>query len=320
VKGLPELSRIEKIVATSEKLLRVEVLNTLRDNGKEFPIYGLVVGSPDKTKPTLGLFGGVHGLERIGTQCVVAYLESLFEQLKWDQDLRQRFSEVRLVSIPLINPIGMLRNTRSNFNGVDLMRNAPVEAPQKTPFLVGGHRISSKLPYFRGVLGSAMEPESQALCDFVSAQMFQSESAVAIDVHSGFGILDRLWYPFARSREPFPRQRDVDSLKNLLDRSFPNHIYHIEPQSLTYTTHGDLWDYLFDKHYEIHGSVGPLFLPWTLELGSWLWVRKNPLQLFSSFGRFNPIKTHRYKRILRRHLPLFDFLMRAVRNYRSWVK
>jgi hypothetical protein len=165
-----------------------------------------------------------------------------------------------------------------------------------------------------------MEIESQALCDFVEEQMFESESALAVDVHSGFGVIDRLWYPFARSREPFPRQKEVESLGHLLSKSYPNHVYQIEPQSLTYTTHGDLWDHLFDKHYSIHGNVGPLFIPWTLEMGSWMWVRKNPLQLFSAFGRFNPIKIHRYRRILRRHIPLFDFLVRAVKNYRTWIK
>ncbi len=298
----------------------MEVLNTVKHKGHEFPIYGIIVGSPDKTKPTLGLFGGVHGLEKIGSQCVIAYLESLFEQLQWDVDLAKRFEEVRLVSIPLVNPVGTFVNTRSNPNGVDLMRNAPVEAPEKTPFLLGGHRISPKLPYYRGPLNSPMEIESQALTQFVEEQMFESEAAMTVDVHSGFGVLDRLWYPFARSRETFPRQKDVESLKNLLDRSYPNHVYNVEPQSLTYTTHGDLWDYLFDKHFAVHGPVGPLFLPWTLEMGSWLWVRKNPLQLFSSFGRFNPIKVHRYRRILRRHIPLFDFLLRAIRNYRTWTR
>jgi hypothetical protein len=320
MKGLSELTRIEKLIENQGDLAQIKVLDTVKAFNKEFPIYGITIGTQDKTKPTFGLFGGVHGLEKIGTQCVTAYLESLFEQLRWDEDLRNRFKNVRLVSIPLVNPAGMYANTRSNPRGVDLMRNSPVEAPDKPLFLVGGHRYSSKLPYFRGHANTEMEIESQALCDFVEEQMFESESALAVDVHSGFGVIDRLWYPFARSREPFPRQKEVESLGNLLSKSYPNHVYQIEPQSLTYTTHGDLWDHLFDKHYSIHGNVGPLFIPWTLEMGSWMWVRKNPLQLFSAFGRFNPIKIHRYRRILRRHIPLFDFLVRAVKNYRTWIK
>lgn len=34
---------------------------------------------------------------------------------------------------------------------------------------------------------------------------------------------------------------------------------------------------------------------------------KNPRQLFSRHGMFNPIKAHRIKRVLRRHADLLDF-------------
>ncbi len=150
MKGLSELTRIEKLIENQGDLAQIKVLDTVKAFNKEFPIYGITIGTHDKTKPTFGLFGGVHGLEKIGTQCVTAYLESLFEQLRWDEDLRNRFKNVRLVSIPLVNPAGMYANTRSNPRGVDLMRNSPIEAPDKPLFLVGGHRYSSKLPYFRG--------------------------------------------------------------------------------------------------------------------------------------------------------------------------
>ena len=48
------------------------------------------------------------------------------------------------------------------------------------------------------------------------------------------------------------------------------------------------------------------FLPLTLEMGSWLWVKKNPRQLFSRHGIFNPLIEHRQQRVLRRHLALLD--------------
>ena len=56
----------------------------------------------------------------------------------------------------------------------------------------------------------------------------------------------------------------------------------------------------------------PHVITMTLELGSWLWIRKNPHQLFSRHGMFNPIKAHRIKRVLRRHADLLDFLTRAA--------
>jgi hypothetical protein len=278
-----------------------------------------VIGSEDRSLPTLGLVGGVHGLERVGTHLVLAYLDSLFEQLQWDRDLHERLRHTRIVALPIVNPAGMHMGRRSNPRGVDLMRNAPVEAVNKPAFLLGGHRFSNKLPWFRGERGGSMELESQTLCDFMRAEVFPSLASLVLDVHSGFGSEDRLWYPYARTTSPFPRLRQVEKLTNLLNLSFPNHVYRVEPQSLSYTTHGDLWDYLFDEHYERSGPDGPVFLPWTLEMGSWIWVRKNPLQLFSALGPFNPIKAHRHKRTMRRHLPLVDFFLRAVKNHEAWT-
>jgi hypothetical protein len=327
VQDFPELSRIltliDKLNAPSGNHAPVEIkqLGTVEAQGRHFPIHSFVFGSDDKTLPVFGLFGGVHGLERIGTQAVVAFLESFVEQLSWDADLAERLRNVRLVSIPLINPAGMFLGTRSNGNGVDLMRNSPVEALVKPKWLIGGHRITPKLPWYRGPATPQprMEREAQILVDFVKEEIFPARSALVLDVHSGFGLLDRLWYPYAKTTEPFPRLREVEAFKQLLDTSYPNHVYLVEPQSLSYTTHGDLWDYLYDEHRAQYGDSGPLFLPWTLEMGSWVWVRKNPIQFFSSKGIFNPIKAHRQRRALRRHLPLMDFFLRAAKNHQSWL-
>jgi hypothetical protein len=163
-----------------------------------------------------------------------------------------------------------------------------------------------------------MEMESQILVDFVRKELFESRAAVVLDAHSGFGLKDRLWYPYAKTTHTFPRLSEVQSFASLLDKSFPNHVYTIEPQSLNYTTRGDLWDYMFDEHAREHGARAPLFLPWTLEMGSWIWVRKNPIQFFSSRGMFNPVKAHRIRRALRRHIPLLDFFMRAVKYHDFW--
>ena len=54
-------------------------------------------------------------------------------------------------------------------------------------------------------------------------------------------------------------------------------------------------------------------------MGSWTWVRKNPLQGLSALGRFNPMKPHRLRRTLRRHLPLLDFLFHAAASHAAWL-
>lgn len=316
MKDLPELKSIRELIHLADPEL-VKATEQARVNlqNKSFPIFSFEIGCHDLDAPVVGLFAGVHGLERIGTQLVVNYLHSLFKKLKWDDDLREQLKTSRIVSIPLINPGGMAMHKRSNPNGVDLMRNAPVEAGgEKLPFLVGGHRISPKLPWYRGRQDSIMELESLTLVNYVRQEIFPSKTALTVDFHSGFGMVDRFWYPYAKTTAQFPHVGTVQSIKDLLDETLPHHVYSIEPQSYSYTTHGDLWDFLYDEHFRMNQMTEKLFIPWTLEMGSWKWVRKNPKQLLSSLGLFNPMIEHRHDRTMRRHNALIDFLISATRN------
>ncbi|HET9992743.1 MAG TPA: M14 family zinc carboxypeptidase, partial [Kofleriaceae bacterium] len=258
--------------------------------------------------------GGVHGLERIGSEVAIAFLGSLVTRLAWDQVLHDALSRCRVIVVPLVNPVGMIRAQRANGNGVDLMRNAPAHPLGGTP-LLGGQRISQRLPWFMGAAGAPMEVESRALVELVEAATAAAPFALALDCHSGFGFIDRLWYPYARTREPLPDQPAIAALGRLLDTTLPNHVYRFEQTAQAYTIRGDLWDYLYDRRR----AAGGVLLPLTLEMGSWAWVRKNPWQGLSSLGRFNPIKPHRQRRTLRRHLPLFDFLLHAAASHEAWL-
>jgi hypothetical protein len=311
-----ELNRIKELTKIQTPLIRSKIISEVHVGNLTYPIYGFVIGTEDKTAPTFGMFGGVHGIEKIGTHLALHHLESLIKQLEWDTELQERFKKCRLVCIPMVNPWGVKAYRRSNPNGVDLMRNAPVEAESKPPFLVGGHRISNKLPWYRGD-SDKLEIESKALIDFVKEEMFESEFSFALDIHSGFGTQDRLWYPYAKTTKAFPLTKEVNKFKNLFETAFPSHVYLIEPQALSYTTHGDLWDYLFDEHFNKYRDK-KIFIPWCLEMGSWMWIKKNPKQIFSLLGAFNPIIPHRYKRIMRRHYILLDFFLRSTSNYKNW--
>ena len=90
----------------------------------------------------------------------------------------------------------------------------------------------------------------------------------------------------------------------------------MEPQSRHYLTHGDLWDHLYDESITLDRGV---FLPMTLEMGSWLWVKKNPRQLLSRHGMFNPLIEHRQRRVLRRHMAWLDFMTRAAQGASRWM-
>lgn len=274
------------------------------------PLCRIHFGNPNG--PTLFICGGIHGLERIGAQLAYSLLESFYERLSWDKVLNHLLTEIQVVFLPVANPYGYFETTRSNYNGVDLMRNAPIEAIDKTPWLLGGHKHGPHLPWFRG---HQLELETKFILDSLKEIFNKSSTVISLDMHSGFGFQDQLWFPFAYTKKEFPQLKEMYSLFRLFEKSFPHHIYKIEPQSKNYLTHGDLWDYAFLNLK----TENQIFIPLTLEMGSWIWVKKNPLQLFSKTGLFNPIKNHRIQRTLRRHRPLFDFLLHGLASKETWT-
>ncbi len=315
---LPELLQLHSLIERAGPRLRSQALATVNVEGQALPVWQLELGSQDADAPAVGFFGGVHGMERIGTQVLLAYLHSLIERLHWDSNLSALLERVRVVFMPMVNPGGLWLSTRANPRGIDLMRNAPVEAQGSVPWLLGGQRLSPRLPWYRGQVNEPLQPEALALFQAVRQSLHQQPFSLAMDCHSGFGFRDRIWFPYARSREPAPHLPEAFALRALFNQSYPNHSFYLmEPQSLSYTTHGDLWDFLYDEYLETRKPG--IFLPFTLEMGSWLWVKKNPRQLFSWFGHFNPILPHRLERVLRRHLTLFDFLLHATAAHARWL-
>ncbi|MDE2606033.1 MAG: DUF2817 domain-containing protein [Burkholderiales bacterium] len=313
--SLPELEALEAVIARGRAHLRCEVACRVEHLGRSLPVHAITLGGEDPALPAAGFFGGVHGLERIGSRVVIAFLEQLVARLDWDRTLHQQLAQVRLLFMPIVNPAGMARGTRANPAGVDLMRNAPVEARDPVPFLLAGQRLSPGLPWYRGAAGAPMEAESAALCAWAERELLGRPLALALDCHSGFGMRDRIWFPFAHRRAPFAALPELHALHAIFAGSHPRHPYVFEPQSAQYLAHGDLWDHLVLR---ADGRPG-VFLPLTLEMGSWLWVKKNPRQLFSRHGVFNPLIEHREQRVLRRHLPLLDFLLRAAASQAHWL-
>jgi hypothetical protein len=312
----PELQDLERIIDEAGDFIDVRRACEVQVGEQRFPIHVITLGSDSPSVPAAGFFGGFHGLERIGAEVVMAYLRNLVRRLHWDDVLRHKLESLHLVFMPIVNPGGLWRGTRANPNGVDLMRNAPLDAIDRPPFLVGGQRISSALPWYRGPAGGPMEAESQAVCDVVEQELLSRAFSLAIDCHSGFGARDRIWFPFAHTITPIPHLAEMHALKEIFDHAYSHHDYTFEPQSRQYLAHGDIWDYLYLKSTENPQRV---FLPMTLEMGSWLWVKKNPRQLFSRHGIFNPLIRHRQERVLRRHLSWLEFLTRAASSHRRWL-
>ncbi len=280
-------------------------------NSKKYPLASIRFGNPKA--PALVIVGGVHGLEKIGAQLAISLLNSFYERLTWDKVAQDFLQQIQLVFIPLVNPIGYFETRRANGQGIDLMRNAPIETEGKASFLLGGQNYSNLLPWYRG---TSLAIENDFLFGVMKDVLSSASTVISVDIHSGFGFKDQLWFPFAYSQKEFSQLAELSLFFELFEKSHPYHIYKIEPQSKNYMTHGDIWDYC----YLNLKKPEQVYLPLTLEMGSWIWVKKNPLQIFSKTGLFNPIKQHRIHRTLRRHRPLFDFLIHSLISNQVWTK
>ena len=311
-----QIGELERLLELGRAHFEIRVETVVPMGSQTLPVYSATLGNRSPEVPAVGFFGGVHGLERIGSEIVMAYMKSLLRRLSWDALLHRKLESLRLVFMPLVNPGGLLLGTRANPAGVDLMRNAPVDAIDKVPFLIGGQRYSKALPWYRGALGAPVEAEARALCAVVERELLPRPFSLALDCHSGFGLSDRIWFPFACSSQPIRHLAEIDALARLFDETYEHHRYLFEPQSGQYCAHGDLWDYLYLQTGEHPARI---FLPLTLEMGSWNWVRKNPRQLFSRHGIFNPQIEHRQQRVLRRHLGWMEFLGRAAYSWQCWI-
>ena len=79
---IPELKQIETIIKGRNKThLSSKVLCYVPFQDNLLPIYALTLGNQVQDVPCITYVAGVHGLERIGTQVVVTFLEGLLERL-----------------------------------------------------------------------------------------------------------------------------------------------------------------------------------------------------------------------------------------------
>ena len=203
MKAIDEIERIKPAHA-GQRWLRIHERGRVKCRDTACPCWASPWVQTTPPCPPLGLFGGVHGLERIGSQVVIHVLESLVKRLSWDAVLQSQLERIRIVAMPVINPGGLLLRRRANPAGVDLMRNAPVNAVQQPTPLVGGHRIGNWLPWYRGKAKPWTGiPGVDRLCPGAHVRITtRHRTRCALR----FGSVDRLWYPFARSVGNYPRE------------------------------------------------------------------------------------------------------------------
>ncbi|TGL20513.1 DUF2817 domain-containing protein [Leptospira bourretii] len=319
LRGMKRLNRYEnrilKIVKLGGKLVRFKQFgfSTKTEVGFRFPIYVLEIGKESAIKRNVaGLVAGVHGLETIGIRVLLDFLDDLFARKTSELYREIKDGELGIVCIPILNPGGVAMKRRSNPNGVDLMRNSGVEAV-KAPFFFGGHKISNVFPYYRG---NILQAESRVLDRFYSEYFLPAKNTMipVIDIHSGFGAVDHVWWPYAGTHDQCVDESLFQKIANHLTTRLNHILYRFGPQSETYTTHGDLWDRLyneFQKTKELSPTKDSRFLPLTLEIGTWSDIQLDPWKVFRKRGIFNPARESKKESIISHRKFLTDVLRLA---------
>jgi hypothetical protein len=96
---LPELNELIALVARYQDIFKTYTLATVPFKDRDFPVFGLSMGSESPEAPVLILVGGIHGLERIGSRVILTYLHSLAQRLRWGKSLQSQLREIRIISI-----------------------------------------------------------------------------------------------------------------------------------------------------------------------------------------------------------------------------
>ena len=104
--AFPEYDQLLALLDAASHVLDCRVVCEAAVQGHRFGVHVASLGSRDPLAPAIGIFGGIHGLERIGTQLVLDYLRSVLGRLAWDELLHRELQAVRLVFMPIVNPGG----------------------------------------------------------------------------------------------------------------------------------------------------------------------------------------------------------------------
>ncbi|AFM14324.1 M14 family zinc carboxypeptidase [Turneriella parva] len=299
--------RLLRFVRRHEGLVRIRQLDfsTPTRHGQRWPIYMLEIGKPAAfRRHTVSLVSGVHGLETIAIRIHLDILKNMLNPKSAWYSERLLKGKFGINSIPILNPAGVAAETRANGRGVDLNRNSGIDAEAGSIPFFGGHHISPALPYYRG---RALQRESRALFRFLSDYALKGRRQVhtAVDLHSGYGSQNYLWWPYSFSKKPVYQKAVFEDMGARLKARHAD--YRIEPMAASYQTHGDLWDRALIEFEAAQAKLSArkksLFLPLTLEIGTWRELRKNPVRLLKKQNIFNPPEKSR-KDYLRKHRQL----------------
>ncbi len=311
-KEAPELVQLKRLEKMFGDIIIMEKLGEVEHKGYRSQIDAFFIShKPRPELPTIAFFSCFHGVEWIGSRVLVNFIEHLIREITWDEDIKNITEKVNICGIPIVNPIGKIEHYRSNGNGIDLMRNSPVKAKKAIP-LLGGQRFSRHLPWY---MGKGLEKENEIVIKFLDQYVFPSDFKMSIDIHSAFLRDSRIWIPYASGKELPAKEAEVFlQVKKMLNSIYKYNPYRYEKQESIYKTNGDFWDYNFDRHNELHKGT---YLPLTLEISSWSWSLRNIFRRWSMEALFNPFNIKDSNSEYIKHIMVFDFLIRFVKNFQS---
>ena len=71
------MSDLESLIESFGARARVRTVAETTYKDKTYPLYSVALGSEDPKAPSLGIFAGAHGLEKIGSEVVLAYMHTI---------------------------------------------------------------------------------------------------------------------------------------------------------------------------------------------------------------------------------------------------
>ncbi|MBN2534603.1 MAG: DUF2817 domain-containing protein [Spirochaetales bacterium] len=137
------------------------------------PVTVTEIGKGEKTG--LVIIGSIHGNEK-NTGELVSFLESVYKN-----DHSQIPAFVRLFFVPVLNPDGLEKQTRTNTHNVDLNRNFPTDNWKSDAV------SPSKIVPKSGGISPGSEPEVQAVIDWLIRKVMHTvDSVYLISFHAAY--------------------------------------------------------------------------------------------------------------------------------------
>src|SRR5438105_2320042 len=84
-RSIPELADLERLARAFGDVAALESLCSVTWGDTTLPVRALALGSRRTDAPVFICVGGVHGLERIGAQVVLGFIETLVAAVRWDR-------------------------------------------------------------------------------------------------------------------------------------------------------------------------------------------------------------------------------------------